>query len=159
MQNFISANFKTGPHHLLAIMALLLVAMAFISPNTAIDYKLSNTYKVIGLPQIYLALAGFYAILWVIYLVTNRFLLSPVLTWIHVAGTSLSFIGLFMLVKRFLGLSGMTMRYYALSNFGDHVSDHTFRTPYIIMVAIALTVQPFFLINLFVGAVKRLWPF
>jgi heme/copper-type cytochrome/quinol oxidase subunit 1 len=143
---------KSKPYNLVGLMALLLLIVSLFSSNGAIDFNLHDTYFVIAGVNICLIIAGFLLIIWVIYIVSYRLLLSIVLTWVHVVATVLAGI---MYLKYYLlsvSIDGIPRRYYAFTDF------NAVKPIYVLLVVSAvifITGQFIFLVNLLGGLIKR----
>jgi heme/copper-type cytochrome/quinol oxidase subunit 1 len=141
------------PHNLLWIGALLTLAISLISGNAALDYTPGDTYYVISYSSIYLWFALLLIIFWVVYLLTERLLLSKMLTVIHILATLLPVVIFFALAKADLGMSGIPRRYYAITAFNAS-PDYQLLVPYLAIIAAFLIAQVCFLVNLVGGLVK-----
>jgi len=108
---------KSRPYNLVGLMALLLLIVSLFSSNGAIDFNLHDTYFVIAGINICLFIAAFLLIIWVIYIVSNRMLLSIVLTWVHVVATVLAGIMYLKYYLWFVSMDGIPRRYYAFTDF------------------------------------------
>lgn len=70
------------PYHLLLITATLLFIVSFWHKNDSIDFHLHDTYFVFS--GVYYVMSLFFLSCWGIYRLTEKFLLTKYLTWLHV---------------------------------------------------------------------------
>lgn len=87
-------DIKTKPYNLLLPVATLFTLLSLTPKiqNNIFDIHLHDTYFTIAYFHFFWLLAFLTLSIWLIYFVTNRLLLSRILTWIHVIVTSATFI-------------------------------------------------------------------
>jgi heme/copper-type cytochrome/quinol oxidase subunit 1 len=73
------------PYHLLLLTALTFGCLAaFTDPGQQLDIHLHDTYFIVAHNQILMLLALIALLLWTLYVLTNKFLYSRTLAWIHI---------------------------------------------------------------------------
>lgn len=76
------------PYHLLLLTAIVLFIASLFYGDETFDIHLHDTYYVIAIAHLFYSAAIFLAILWLIYLITFKWL-NRYLTWIHLVTTFL----------------------------------------------------------------------
>ena len=139
---------------LLPIFALLLLLSLFQPGGATIDLHLYDTYFVIAISFILMTFAGFIILLWGIYELTNKFLLSIIITWIHVAITIFAVVTLVAIpFWDGMRLYPRPRRYVDYSEFDSFQWLNSF----IAAVAMAfLFAQLLFIVNLLGGLIRKL---
>jgi heme/copper-type cytochrome/quinol oxidase subunit 1 len=144
---------KGRPYHLLFIAAILVLIASFFTMNETMDIHLHDTYYVISAAWTYWAIVVLLLVLWLIYVFTNRFLLSKPLTWIHVVLT----IVLALLLTVFVfnpdrGSAGMARDYTDWSAFDEFERYNRMITYALLLLPLGLLL---YIINLVGGLIKR----
>lgn len=86
---------KSQPYQLLIpIFVFILLLSLLKSPQATFDIHLHDTYFVIAVRFILLIFAVFTIVVWGIYSLTNKLLLSSIFTWIHIAITIITVVTL-----------------------------------------------------------------
>ena len=75
---------KQKPYSLLIITAILLLIAALFSTNSTVNIHVHATYLMIPLPFFASMPSMLLAILWLLYVLTKKYLYSKKLSWIHV---------------------------------------------------------------------------
>ena len=88
------------PYHLLLLAGIALFISALISTKETIDFHVHDTYIVATRSSFFWVLALFTYLLWSIYFLTRKVLLSNKLTWLHVVPTLVA-IALFICLPHF----------------------------------------------------------
>src|SRR4051812_21890293 len=77
-------NIKERPYNLFPIASIIVLISSFPAFGTTVDIYLHDTYFIFASADLLWGITGLLLILWTVYLLTQRFLFSKVLTWIHV---------------------------------------------------------------------------
>ena len=150
---------KTRPYNLLAWTGLIfaIIALLVLKQDSTIDIHLHDTYFVLAEKHIFFLFTILLLIVWILYLLTKRFLLSNILTWTHVMITILTFILFAQIFYMGHTLPNLPRQYNDFSS-GNFYSP--FDTPYRkaigIIVKILLFGQFIYIVNLIGGIFKRL---
>lgn len=80
----IKIGIKNKPYHLLLYSAILLLLISFLVGTSVVELHLDDTYLITEMALFMQFSALILLFVWVIYLLTARFLHSKELTWIHV---------------------------------------------------------------------------
>ena len=80
------------PEKLFLFIGLFLIPLSFFQFTRTLDIHVHDTYYVIALNQVCLALAAVLIIFGFLYMLTSRLLFSPFLTWTHIIFTIFSVI-------------------------------------------------------------------
>ena len=90
---------KSQPYQLLIPIFVLILVLSFLkSPEASFNLHLHDTYLNIAVRFILLIFAVFTIVVWGIYSLTNKLLLSSIFTWIHIAITIITIITLVSIV-------------------------------------------------------------
>jgi heme/copper-type cytochrome/quinol oxidase subunit 1 len=149
---------KRKPYNLFLLIGFIFVVISLfvLSQHNSIDIHLHDTYFVITHTHFFWFLAILALFVWVLYLLTNKFLFSKALTWIHVIITILTLV--FFALALYYGdnLSNLQpRRYYEYSSL-DSFNDYDRYTKTIgTVLSILIFGQIIFVINVIVGLFKR----
>ena len=150
---------RSRPYNLIFLVALANVLLSIIPLNqkNTIDIHVHDTYFVIAHFHILWLLAIIALIVWAIYILTKRILLSKVLIWTHVIVTVLPLILLTWLL--FFGNNFFNPglhQYVDFSTWTSFESHDTYSKAIIIIVFVLLLGQLVYVIN-FIGGVFKRW--
>jgi heme/copper-type cytochrome/quinol oxidase subunit 1 len=151
-------NLKELPYSLLLLTALLLFAVGFFVTNT-IDIHLHDTYFVLPFRLLIWSMAIIFVLLWVLYLVTKKALLSKTLSWIHILLTILSCLFLitmfYWMNDHYEGLAAMPRRYLAsgITEQYDYLNNQA-KATWLSMLILMFS-QITYVVNLSVGLYQR----
>ena len=111
---------KSRPYNLLLLAGIVFVLSSLFTfnQNSTVDIYLHDTYYIIGRTYILWLLTFLTLFIWALYIMTNKFLLSKALTWVHVIITILTLlllIGTLFFGYNFTKLT--TRRYMDYSNW------------------------------------------
>jgi cytochrome c oxidase subunit I len=76
-------NFFSRPYHLLVVAGVLFLPALVFTGNRTMDIHLHDTYYIISPLFLFLSAAVILLLLWGVYRLLDRFLLSKFLTWLH----------------------------------------------------------------------------
>jgi heme/copper-type cytochrome/quinol oxidase subunit 1 len=149
---------KKKPYHLLLLTALIfiLTSIFLLKQSNSVDIHLHDTYFVIAHTHIFWLLAVLALFVWTLYLVTNKFLYSKALSWIHITITILTlFLFALTLFSSDSFMNPAPRRYYDYSNWNS-IDNYTMFTKAIaIIIFVLLFGQLLYVVNLIVGLFKR----
>ncbi|MCF6401733.1 hypothetical protein L3C95_02540 [Chitinophaga filiformis] len=101
---------QARPYHLLLLIAIIVFAASFCFYYDQIDIHLHDTYFVIPVPFIFWVFTLFLLLLWGLYHLTFRFLLSNGLIWLHMVSVFI-FVPLTMYIYEVLPLYSFATPY------------------------------------------------
>ncbi|MBD1394453.1 hypothetical protein [Mucilaginibacter glaciei] len=145
-------NLKTQPFGLFLLMAAVFFIASFISPHKTVDVNLRDTYFVITIAVICRLLALILLIIWIIYLLSNRVLLSIRLTWAHILLSILPLIALLIILGFYTPQEALPTRYFT---FTKKESSVNWNLIYATLIAIPLAGQLILLLNVIGGLFKN----
>jgi len=155
LKSFVWSILTKKPYNLLWIAAISTFAKGLLAGNGAFDITRGDSYYVYSAALIYGLIALLLIAFWIIYLISDRLLLSAKLSWLHILATGLAIFMFFNLSKFALGLSGVPRRYYAISEFPK--PDYRWLAPVLAMILAFAIGQLCFLVNLFGGILRYVW--
>ncbi|MBX3257961.1 MAG: hypothetical protein KF862_27770 [Chitinophagaceae bacterium] len=142
------------PYHLLLITSVVLVLISLLSGGGSLDIHLTGSRHVLDGIFILRSLAMLLLLNWILYRVTQQFLLTGALTWMHIIVTLILVTGIVVFI--FMKGTVHPKRYFDYSYTPVHAiswrSIVDFIPAFIILV---LLTQLLFIINLFLGLLKR----
>lgn len=152
-------KFKTKPYHLLLLAAIIMVIAGLLMPGDSVPgIHLHDTYIVLS-SSYYTWCAVFLFLIWIIYLLTAKFLYSKRLTWAHVIVTVFCCLLIpalpYLLTSSYQGFAGMPRRYFDYSESGWFNVFGRFSKPMRVVFWFFVAVQLLYIINLGVGLFKR----
>lgn len=107
---------KQRPYNLLLFTAVILFISGLMVDNFSVDIHLHDTYYIVPVKYFLWLPASLMMLLWLLYLLTKRFLYSSTLTWLHIILTV--FFSVFILVVYYWsarssdGILGVPAHYY-----------------------------------------------
>lgn len=145
---------KSRPYNLLLLLAIVLLLVSILTnADKVIDIHIHDTMFVIAYRHFLWLLASVSISLWLLGLLTGKFLKSNILSWAHVVATVLPLIVLSL---------GLLMHESDSNEIGEINSDNwknyyvdTYATAFTIASIILLLGQSLFLLNVVLGLVKR----
>ena len=84
------------PYNFLVVFAIIIFFISFFLTQDTVDFHLHDTMYVMSLPHIFWLLAILILFFALVYKLTNRFLLSKYLSWIHIILTLLSLLAILL---------------------------------------------------------------
>ena len=87
MTSNVKMKFLNPPYNLFLLTALILFIISFFMWGQSLDLHLHDTYFVISTIYFIWAFALIFLVVWTIYKLTNKILLTKYLTWLHVVTT------------------------------------------------------------------------
>ncbi|MGN6437075.1 MAG: hypothetical protein ACTHMM_11105 [Agriterribacter sp.] len=143
------------PYHLFGISAFVLVLLSFIPFKSTVDMHVHDTYMVLDIAFVFRALAMFLMLEWMLYFFTIRILFSSVLIWLHVLIT-LGMLAVIFIASSFIEFQPVSdpVKFDEIDKWEAFKYS---RQVYIVgaSVVLLLLAQPIFVINLFLGVLKR----
>lgn len=152
-------HIKKRPYNLILLTAILILIASFFTSDETVDFHLNDTYFIIPSQYLFWATTGLLMVLWIMYIVTHRFLFSKVLTWVHVIMTTLALVLLIgssvYFNNYYEGLAGMPRHYYDYNNWNGIVLNNNL-TNVVLTTFLIMSLGFFaFLINLIVGVFRN----
>ncbi len=144
-------NLLSKPYHLFALAAVLLIMLSFIPANHPMDLPVQGASYVLSYTDTLRAIAMLLLLFWILYMITFRFLFSTVLIWLHIVITLLLLTLIVFLFFRF-----------SVENIPDEIKDLSFqaglnpRMVVPVLIMLLLITQLTYIINLFLGVVRRM---
>ena len=149
---------RSQPYQLLIPIFLLILVLSFFkNSNETTDMHFYDTYVVMPVRFILVGFAVFIILLWGVYSLTNKMLLSPVITWVHIV---ITIIAVITLVGSFFwnGLlygPAPPRQYADWSRFDEFVRINKFLS---ITVLVLVFSQSLYFINLIAGLFLKKHP-
>ena len=142
------------PYDLFLVTALGLFVSSFFSFSQTLDIHLHDTYYVISANYFFWTFALIFFVGWAIYKLTNRFLLTKYLTWVHIILT-LIVLAILMTITLWHDLIIPPIKNEAVS-FATLTKESRLQT----IIALSITTifiagQIAYIINLLGGLIKR----
>ena len=144
-------NLLSRPYHMLALAAVLLIRLSFIPANHPMDLPVQGASYVLSFGDTLRAMAMLLLLFWILYMTTVRFLFSVVLIWVHTVITLLLTVFIVLLFFRYSGQNA--------ANEAMELSFQTGLNPQMIvpvLIMLLLIMQLSYIINLFLGVVRRM---
>ncbi len=144
-------NLLSKPYHLFALAAVLLIMLSFIPANYPMDLPVQGASYVLSYADTLRSIAMLLLLFWILYMITSRFLFSIVLIWLHIIITLLLLVLIVFLFFRFSD-----------QNIPVEIKELSFQTglnPRMIvpvLIMLLLITQLCYIINLFLGVVRRM---
>jgi hypothetical protein len=144
-------NLLSKPYHVFALAAVLLIMLSFIPANHPMDLPIQGASYMLSYADTLRAIAMLLLLLWILYMITVRFLFSVVLIWAHILITLLLLV---LIVFFFFRYSGQ--------NASNEIIELSFQTGHNtqmlvpVLIMLLLVTQLRYIINLFLGVVKRM---
>jgi hypothetical protein len=144
-------NLLSKPYHVFALAAVLLIMLSFIPANHPMDLPIQGASYMLSYADTLRAIAMLLLLLWILYMITVRFLFSVVLIWAHILITLLLLV---LIVFFFFRYSGQ--------NASNEIIELSFQTGHNtqmlvpVLIMLLLVTQLSYIINLFLGVVKRM---
>jgi heme/copper-type cytochrome/quinol oxidase subunit 1 len=141
------------PYFFCVFATIVLIALYFIvNPEATFVFNIHDTYYVIAIKHIVLFLFYLFGIISIIYIVFDflKINLSKINIWIHVIGSFISLLFLFY-------LNYLSNELPAKENgFEDFINTPDYNLYFFVLILIIISLQFFFLINIFVAIIKKL---
>jgi len=149
-------NFKDRPYNLFLLTVVLVLISSSFAFEQTIDIHLHDTYFVISMVHFFWTTTILLLIFWALYSLTQRFLFSKILIWIHVVLTIASSILLVTIsFTNYQRLTGMPRRYFDVNNWNSFKwFDNLDKGVLIVILLMALGLITYS-INLAVGLFKN----
>lgn len=146
---------KTKPYNLFLIVALIFSSSVyfFSNKNNSIDIHLHDTYFVIAYTQVIWLLALIAITIWILYVITNKFLYSIKLVWVHTISTIVALTLIAITLWLLKHNNGITRQYYDISNNNINTFDGYEKIIGIVLVLLVV-VQIVFIVNFIIGLIK-----
>ena len=144
-------NLLSRPYHMLALAAVLLIMLSFIPANHPMDLPVQGASYVLSFGDTLRAMAMLLLLFWILYMTTVRFLFSVVLIWVHTVITLLLTVFIVLLFFRYSGQNA--------ANEAMELSFQTGLNPQMlvpVLIMLLLIMQLSYIINLFLGVVRRM---
>ena len=141
-------TFKAQPYHLFIIVSLVLFVLSFFVSSASMDLLLHDTYYVMDSATVYMGASLFFLLLWLFYLFTKKLLYSNLLSWMHIAFTTLSALLVVFFIYRANSASLHTFNQMRGSSF------LVLNTVVVNAIFSLLLVQLLFLWNFIMGIIK-----
>lgn len=151
---------KQKPHNLLLLTAIILFSVGLLDYAESVDIYFHNTYLILPYKFLIWILALILLIIWLLYLMAKKFLISQKLMRIHIVLTTV--ISLFILIVPVIttytsiGSAGAPRRYYDYEELNRFKILGNLQTYVVPAFTIVLVIQLIFLANLGAGIYKRL---
>lgn len=143
---------KSRPYNLLLIATIILLCASLLVLNETLDIHLHDTYYIIPTAYAFWGIVLFLILLWVVYMVTNRWLFSKSLVWLHVIISIAASLFIVIYLLNFRGMAGMPRRYV---DFSEWDMFRRYRTSIVVSVMVLAGGVVVYLVNLVVGLVRR----
>ena len=143
---------KSRPYNLLLIATILLLVASLFVLNETLDIHLHDTYYIIPTAYALWAIVLFLILLWIIYLVTNRWLFSKSLVWLHVVISTAASLFIVIYLLNFRGIAGMPRRYV---DYDEWDMFRQYRESIVVSVMVLGGGVFVYLVNLVAGLVRR----
>ncbi len=149
---------KTGPYHLLFFTSIILFIGGLFGYESTIDIHIRATYFIIPLSYLVWVPAIFLFVLWILYLLTKKFLYSKILLWLHIILTIIT--SLFMLIVPYIstyaygGKAGSPRQYNEYGELNQFKMFSNITNILVTILVFFILVQLAYFINLFVGMYK-----
>lgn len=144
-------NLTFKPYHLFALAAVLLIMLSLVPANHPMDLPIQGASYVLSYADTLRAIAMLLLLFWILYMITVRFLFSIVLIWVHIIVTLLLLVLIVFLFFRYSGQNA--------SNGLLELSFQAGLNPQMIvpvLIMLLLITQLSYIINLFLGVVRRM---
>lgn len=153
-------SLKKHPYNLLLFTAILILLTSFFTADNTLDIHLHDTFIIFNLKQSLWIFIIALLLFWLLNLFTKRFLISKLLTNLHVlflTGASLAYMIISFYAKNnYNGLGGMPRRYYDHSSW-NNFSMYTNLSNIILLSALLFALGILlYLVNLITGIIKKL---
>ena len=151
---YYSLNLKKRPFQIFALISIVLFAFSFFSTDKTIDTNSNDIYALISFSVIYRVLSAFLLLMWVLYILIRKRLLSKKLIWIHALATLLPILVAvicFNVDPQF----NETSQQYQLNNLQKSKTDY-WRVVYSLLLFISVSAQFVLILNIAGGVIKRL---
>ena len=137
-------------YHLFLLTAVVSIIIIAADANKSYDFHIHETYFVVGKIHIALGIGLPFLFTWLIYMMSEKILLSTYLTWVHFVTTVVALSGFIILFRYSPTDLPMPQRY-------DLYETPVNTTPYVFLVyAFFILGQCAFLINVFGGLMLKL---
>jgi glucan phosphoethanolaminetransferase (alkaline phosphatase superfamily) len=151
---YYSLNLKKRPFQIFALTGIVLFALSFFSGDKTIGTNRNDTSALMSFSTIYRVLSGFFLLMWLLYLLIRKRLLSKKLIWTHALATILPIliaIICFNIDPQF----NETPQQYPLNNLQKSKTDY-WRVIYSLLLFISVSAQFVLILNIAGGMIKRI---
>jgi glucan phosphoethanolaminetransferase (alkaline phosphatase superfamily) len=151
---YYSLNLKKRPFQVFALTSIVLFALSFFSTGKTIDTNRNDTSLLMSFSTIYRILSGFFLLMWILYLLIRKRLLSKKLIWTHALATLLPIlvaIICFNIAPQF----SETAQQYSFNDLQKSKTDY-WRVIYSLLLFISVSAQFVLILNIAGGVIKRL---
>ena len=151
---YYSLNLKKRPFQLFALTSIVLFALSFFSTDKTIVTNGNATYVAMSFGVIYRVLSVFLLLMWVLYILIRKRLLSKKLIWTHALATLLPIliaIICFNIDPQF----SETPQQSSLNHLHKSKTDY-WRVIYSLLLFISVSAQFVLILNIAGGVIKRL---
>ncbi|MEO8769891.1 MAG: hypothetical protein ABI402_07395 [Ferruginibacter sp.] len=151
-------NIKNKPYTTLLILACIFLLLSFFMTRQSLDIHLHDTYFIIGFKHIFWFFTLLTLVIWIMYKITNHFLFSKILTWIHIIITILALLTVVLDMLSGSNLLKPSARhYYDISNATSFKWDFKYNALFFSGIFALLFAQLFYIINFIGGLLKRIF--
>lgn len=151
---YYSLNLKKRPFQIFAFTSIVLFALSFFSTDKTIDTNSNDIYALISFSVIYRVLSAFLLLMWVLYILIRKRLLSKKLIWTHALATLLPILVATICFNIDPQFSEAPQQ-YSLNNLHKSKTDY-WRVIYSLLLFISVSAQFVLILNIAGGMIKRL---
>jgi hypothetical protein len=151
---YYSLNLKKRPFQIFALTSIVLFALSFFSTDKTIDINRNHTYVAISFSVIYRVLSGFFLLMWLLYILIRKRLLSKKLIWIHGLATILPILVAIICFNIDPQFSDAPQQ-YSFNDLQKSKIDY-WRVIYSLLLFISVSAQFVLILNIAGGMVKRI---
>jgi magnesium-transporting ATPase (P-type) len=151
---YYSLNLKKRPFQIFALTSIVLFALSFFLTGKTIGTNPNTTYAVISFSVVYRVLSVFLLLMWILYTLIRKRLLSKKLIWTHALATILPIliaIICFNIDPQF----NETPQQYSFNDLQKSKTDY-WRVIYSLLLFISVSAQFVLILNIAGGMIKRI---
>jgi magnesium-transporting ATPase (P-type) len=151
---YYSLNLKKRPFQIFALTGIVLFVLSFFSADKNIGTNRNTTYAVISFSVVYRVLSVFLLLMWLLYTLIRKRLLSKKLIWTHTLATLLPILVAIICFNLDPQFSEAPQQY----SFNDLQKSKTdyWRVIYSLLLFISVSAQFVLILNIAGGMIKRL---